>query len=154
MDFYRIDNRDYKIGDKVEPQCEYQKKIEEKKLQVEQIIEANRPENKPKRNTILMLFQNYQDAKRHWSRQSNSKFYKVQIIGNILHKGDYNKTDMILKQLDKAETVTIIAKEYWAGIINESSIIEIFVTGAAVTEIVSDSEEERKKALLERWKLF
>ena len=155
MGYYRIDNRCLNNGDIIDPQNKYQRELNVDKSKVEAILEQNRPDNKPKRNSILMIFESYQDAKSHWTRQKNSTFYKVQIDENdILHIGDYNKLDEIFKNIDNEEISNNIASEYWKSNESENPITEIFVSKATVTEIISNSEEDRRNELIKRWKLF
>jgi hypothetical protein len=147
MRTYRIDNRIIKIGDELLPQGKYQGELDKKKIRVEEILERNRPKDKPQRGSVLMLFRNFQNAKKHWTIQKDSKFYNVELLeAEILHIGDYTKVEQLYKCVEDEEQANRIAREYWAGEMSENGIPEIFVGKATVSEIVSDDEKERKNA--------
>lgn len=147
MEVFRIDNREYLIGDCIKPQNEYQNKLKGDKLKVEEILEKWRPENKPSRNSIVMVFETFESAKSHWTIQSNSKFYKAKITNEqILHRGDFNKVEELFKNINEPNNVENIAIEYWNGIMTENPKVEIFVNSIVLNEILSASENERKNA--------
>ena len=138
---YRIDNRNFNCGDIIEAQNNYQKKLDSVRMFVVNILEKNRPVTKPKRNEILMLFENSEAARKHWIKQTNSKFYRTSISNyDILHIGDYNMVEELLKNFDRANE---IAKEYWDSKMTPNPIIEIFVSSSIVEKIISNSEKER-----------
>lgn len=142
---YRIDNREFIKGGIIPPQKRYQHELDDGKKLVEEILETNRPKDKPKRNEILMLFEKCEDAKRHWIKQIGSRFYKTTISeDDLLHKGDYNKVEEIFKNRDDLVIANKIAVDYWNGMMSVKPIIEIFVHQASVDEVISNSEEERR----------
>ena len=144
---FRIDNRDYRVDAIILPQRIYQNDLDSKKKRVEEILEDSRPENKPSRDSILMVFDNFEDAKKHWTIQRNSKFYQTEIKEvEILHIGDFNIVEEIFKNIDNEIIAKDIAKEYWNGILTENPKKEIFVNQAKVELIMSNSELERKNA--------
>lgn len=147
MKTYRIDNRDYKQGDTIFPQQEYQSKLDDIRKKVEFVLEKNRPSDKPQRQSILMLFQEFNDAKKHWTIQKKSKFYKTDIEKEkILHIGDYLKVEEIFNNINDEEKANKIATEYWKSVMNNNPIVEIFVDDAVIDRIISVSEDERKNA--------
>lgn len=106
MKTFRIDNRNFKVGDRIFPQDIYQSKLDDKRTLVEQILENYRPKNKPARNSVLMLFKEFEHAKQHWTIQKDAKFYKTEISENdILHIGDYNKVEELFKHLNMAQRI-------------------------------------------------
>lgn len=149
---YRVDNRNFDCGDIIEPQNAYQGDLDENRKMVEMILEQNRPSVKPKRNEILMLFEEFETAKRHWLIQTNSKFYRTNIPEEtILHLGDYNKVEELFKSIKDIDKANEIAKEYWNSEMTSNPKVEIFVESAIIEKIIDNSEEVRlntKKAYL------
>ena len=151
MKAYRIDKRDFQIGDFMLPQNEYQNVIDEKRLSAETVLEKHRPKNKPRRKDIIMLFQEFKDAKHFWTIMTNSKFYKSEIDEkDILHIGDFNKVESLFVNINNENEAFRIAKEYWNGTFTESPKPEILLNSACVSKIISNSEKERKNAFAER----
>lgn len=148
MKTFRIDNRTFEVGDTIFPQNDYQQKLDDTRIWVEQILEDNRPADKPARNSILMLFREFNHAYHHWTIQKDAKFYMTEIAENeILHIGDFNKVEEIFKNTNRAQQ---IAQDYWNGVMTENPKKEIFVNSAIVSEIKSNSETERKNAFAMR----
>jgi hypothetical protein len=150
MKSYRIDNRKLKIGDVLNPQEKYQAELTGSKKCVEDILEKCRPETKPKRKSVLMLFEDFNDSRNHWVKQKDAIFYQTAITENeILHKGDYEIVEQIYCALNNQdiEKATILANDYWDGKMTENPIVEIFVSQSDIDKIISDSEEQRKQEL-------
>lgn len=151
---FRVDNRSFQVGDIVFPQSIYQHKLNETRLLVEQILEDNRPSNKPPRNSILMLFTSFNNALRHWTHQSGSKFYRTCISENdILHVGDYNKVEELFQNINDLSSANEIASDYWNGIITNNPIEEVFVNSSIIVDIISNLEKERKNEFARGWGL-
>lgn len=143
MNCYRVDERDFKIGELIEPRYdEFIRESDSKKeikQKVEKLLENYRDKNKPCRTQVLMLFSNLERAKRHWSLISNSKLYQVEIDPqSIIHIGDYEKIEELYKIIGKASFdknyAKSIALDYWAG--NNIKEPELFVMSSKVTKIL------------------
>lgn len=148
MKTFRIDKRDFAERYIITPQNCYQNKLNDLRRSVEDILEENRPENKPARNSVLMLFDNFDAAKHFWTIQTGSKFYQTQISEEeILHIGDMNKVEEIFHNISDTDKANQIAIEYWEGLMTSNPKREIFVMNAVVENIKSNSEVERKNAL-------
>jgi hypothetical protein len=148
---FRIDKRDFTVGDKILPQNVYQNRLDAKRRLVEYILEQFRPENKPARNSILMVFELLDDAKELWWKISDSKLYKTEILETeILHIGDYNKVEELYKCILESRNGDLIAQEYWNSILTENPIIEIFVNQATVSEVFSNPVQERHSILAKK----
>ncbi|MDQ3192218.1 MAG: hypothetical protein M3Q58_11560 [Bacteroidota bacterium] len=142
---FRIDNRIFQVGDNIIPQNKYQGQLSPDRQKVEELLEKFRPVNKPNRNSILMLFEDFDCAKRHWVKQANSVFYRTVINANqIVHRGDYNKVEQIFHSLTDIVTAENLAQEYWNSVFTFNPIVELFVDNAEVQWILSNSEVERK----------
>lgn len=144
---YRIDKRDYRPNDVIIPQGLYQLDLTQDRLEAENILEQNRPENKPIRNSILMLFEDFEAARVFWTKSPNAKFYRTEINEeDILHTGDYNLVEHIFAAITAGnlENANLLAIDYWNGVMTDSPIVEIFVNESPVNCIISDSEKERK----------
>jgi hypothetical protein len=145
MPFYRIDRRQFQVGDIITPNAAFINNIGADRLIVEELLEAHRPANKPNRNQILKLFESKEEAIRYWVLDPNSKFYEVELLENeeILHRGNYNFVEQIKREANQQNKITIV-NDYWNEVIIEGNIIENFVNQARVIDVVSDDEEERK----------
>jgi hypothetical protein len=151
MRCFRIDNREKCVGDILLPQGVYQYSLDKERLEVEELLESFRPKDKPKRDSILMLFSDFGSAKNHWLKQKNSKFYQIEIENHeILHKGDYRLVEQIFSSLQSKNNsvAKALACKYWESKITETSIVEIFVNKATITKVISASEEQRKNEIL------
>ncbi|SKB88492.1 hypothetical protein SAMN05660866_03750 [Maribacter arcticus] len=147
MMLFRIDKRDFNVNDKILPQNAYQNELDDSRKKVEEVLEFNRPKHKPKRNEILMLFENFEDAKHFWTIQKNSKFYRGEISETeIFHIGDFNKIEELFKNISDTKIANKIAKEYWNSEMTENPKKEIFVNEVITDKVMSDSEIERKNA--------
>ena len=146
MDLYRIDNRERTIGQIFEPQNLYMSSLDGRRLEVEELLELYRPEIKPSRHSVLMLYEDFDAAKNHWLKQINSKFYQVDSQGiEILHQADSLLIEFLCENWDAREDFNEveIAKGYWNGSFSERPIIEIFVRSATISKIISSSEQQR-----------
>jgi hypothetical protein len=145
---YRVDKRDFGVGDVVTTAGEFTSKNPEGSIIVEELFELSRPEGKPVRHECLFLFENLEVAKKHWSKMKDGKLYKVEIDDEeILHKGDMEYVDkafIVESNSDKNDC----ARDYWAGIKTDNPRIEILVSSAIVTEIISNNDHERKEYLI------
>jgi len=148
---FRIDKRDFSIKSVILPSKKYQKNISDDGRKLEAILEKMRPEDKPKRSDSLFLFETYEEASRFWTIMSNSKFYEVEFNErDVLHIGDMNLTEEMFKNISNDEILEKTAYKYWSS---ENSIkprIEILVRKSTVKKIISKSEDDRCKAMLER----
>ena len=151
MDLYRIDNRERTIGQIFEPQNLYMSSLDGRRLEVEEFLEFYRPETKPSRQSVLMLYEDFEAAKNHWLKQINSKFYQIEAEGiEILHQADSLLIEFLFENWNARESFdeVEIAKGYWNGSFSERPIIEIFVRSATITKIISSSEQQRWNELL------
>lgn len=144
MKLYRVDKRDFGIGDEVVSAQEYYYKFRELSKKVEDILETYRPINKTKRTSCVFSFENELDAKKHWAKMSNAKLYLISLGNNeILHRGDMTLLDEMQAVLEKGEDVSELAKKYWDGYLSDNPVIEILTKEIIVTEIISKSDLER-----------
>ncbi len=148
--FYRADKRDFAVGEVVGSAGEFLTKNPEGSQDVEDVLEETRPERYPSRNQ-LYVFENIQDAKKHWSKMTGGKLYEVLVENrHILHRGDMSLVDMAFRSRDTAEIVRQFARRYWSGEVTEKPVIELLVQSARVSRVISKDEEERQ-AHLRSW---
>lgn len=148
---YRTDRRDFETGSIITAGNEYQSKINEDGKKLEAILEQNRPVNKPVRSKSLFVFETQKEAKRFWTIMSNSKFYEVTFEDtDILHIGDMSITEEMYKNISNDEVLKRLAEKYWAGERTENPRIEIIISNAIISKVISKSESDRKKAIIER----
>lgn len=150
MILYRVDRRDFAIGDTILPRKEYLSKLNSKGIIIENYLEENRPSDKPERHKFLFLFEKLENAKKFLWKMQNGKLYKIEISGkNILHKGDMEITEKMYQE-NEQEILTELAIQYWSGDVLSNPTIEILVKSALVIEVISKDEEDRKKESMKR----
>ena len=143
MAYYRIDRRDFEIGDTITPNAAFINNVNEQGVEVERILENLRPETKPNRNEIVKLFDSFIAAKKYWVLDPNSKFYEVEIAEtDILHRGNYPLVERLAKETDEG-IKNRIANEYWNDEVVDDTIAENYVNEARVIRIVCKDEKIR-----------
>jgi hypothetical protein len=144
MSYYRIDRRDFTIGDIITPNAAFINNIKLSSLEIEELLENLRPETKPNRNEIIKLFDSFIAAKKYWILDPNSKFYEVEIEeADILHRGNYNLVERLYKEKDNEARIQI-ARQYWNDELVDCLIIENFVVNAIVSRIICNDENIRQ----------
>jgi hypothetical protein len=144
MTGYRVDRRDFEVGDVVAPTGQYQKGLNDKQKQVEAALESTRPAAKPKRDEKLFVFRDVEPAKKFWSKMQKGKLYKVDYKeAATKHTGDMNLTEEMFNRLDDKKALVDRAKRYWNGTMADGAEVEILVDEANVTEVISKDDVER-----------
>ena len=151
MNLFRVDKRDFDVGSVVESANEFVSLNPNESQVIEEIFERMRPQEKPKRDSCLYLFEDLNDARKHWSKMTDGKLYEVTLIeDDILHRGDMELFDKAFISRDNIETVKMCANEYWSGKNTKHPIIEILVIQATISRIISKDQNERIH-YLESW---
>lgn len=144
LNLYRADKRDFEVGSVVKTAQKFVSLNPNGSQKIEEVFEIMRPQEKPKRDTCLYLFEDLNDAKKHWSKMSDGKLYEVSLLENdILHRGDMELFDKAFMSRDNMETVKTCAKDYWDGKKTTHPIIEILVRQATISRIISKDQNER-----------
>lgn len=144
MKYYRIDRREFVIGDVITPSAAFINNIAVQRLEVENLLENSRPDTKPNRNEIVKLFDSFIAAKQYWVLDSNSKFYEVEIQPtDILHRGNYPLIERLAKETNE-DIRNEIANQYWNDEVVDDTVAENFVNQATVIRIICDNEKVRK----------
>ena len=82
---------------------------------------------------------------------TNGKLYKVELLDSeILHMGDMALTDQAYLAIEDVEAMKKYAQSYWNGVHTEKPVLECLTTKAAISEIISKDEQERKAYLRQR----
>jgi hypothetical protein len=150
MKTYRIDNRIIEVKGVIYPQTEAQLQLVRRQRTVEEFLESRRPQNKPARPSIVILFTDFNAARDYWSKQSNAIFYRTIIEEkDIIHKGDYVKIEQVFSALGKNsyEEANELANDYWNGRMTDNPIVEVLVSQTTVDKVLSDSESQRRYEL-------
>lgn len=144
LTFFRADKRDFSVGDVLRSAGEFLTKNPSGSIDNEQIFEKLRPSNLPPRADCLYVFEHINDAKKHWSKMSGGKLYKVSVrADDILHKGDMALVDLAFVNRSESETVETSVRQYWQGELTAKAIIEVLVREAIIEEVISKSDQER-----------
>jgi hypothetical protein len=145
---YRVDKRDFLAGATIKSANQFQALNPNGSRRVEHIFECRRPESKPKRIGSLFLFEDLIVARKHWSKMKDGKLYEIQIEGSsIQHRGDMRLVDEALA-CDDQSCMESCANRYWSGIETTSPRIELLVTSASVSKLISADQAERRSYLL------
>jgi hypothetical protein len=143
MGYYRIDRRDFAIGDVITANAAFINNVDEQRLEVENLLENLRPETKPNRNEIVKLFDSFIAAKKYWVLDPQSKFYEVDISEtDILHRGNYPLVERLSKETDEG-IKNRIASQYWNDEVVDDAIVENYVNEARVIRVVCKDEKIR-----------
>lgn len=145
MYLYRVDKREFNLGDEIKPQSNFEETLNEEALIVENALNKVRPSNIPERGKCLFLFHELSGALTFFDKYGGN-IYKV-IPSNIYHRGDMNKIDNILDMArftDDESLLEVAANEYWkSGTHTFHPCYEYLVEKANVVEcIVSECERE------------
>ena len=144
MHLYRVDKRTFKVGDEILPQTEFENKLDEESLLVEQVLDEVRPTVLPARNQCLFLFHELVGALMFWTKYGGN-IYEVEPNGKIFHMGDMNKIDNILdiaRFTDDSELLKVAANEYWkSGTHTFKSCYEILVQKAKVIKCLATDRD-------------
>lgn len=145
MTYYRVDRRLFNVGDEIVTAGEYYSEFEGVAREVEDALEARRPQAKRLRTECLFVFEDEKCAKKHWSKMTNGKLYKVSIDHTeISHRGDMAQMDAMKQACELGQDMTEIAAAYWRGEHSSSPEIEIMISSAVVTAVLSTSDSERR----------
>ena len=154
MTYYRVDRRLFEVGEEICTASEYYDKFEKIAKDVEDALELSRPEDMKPRTECLFVFEDEQCARKHWSKMIDGKLYEVSIKNaNVFHRGDMAQLN-VMKQLHEiGQSMSEVAKAYWRGETSYSPEIEIMVSNAIVTRVLSTSDSERREHLINRWRI-
>lgn len=59
MMLYRVDQRVFSVGDRIEPNTSFETELHEEKREMEELLNQTRPKNVPERNQCLFLFHDF-----------------------------------------------------------------------------------------------
>jgi hypothetical protein len=154
LTFFRADKRDFLVGDVLRSAREFLTKNPSGSMDNEQIFENLRPSNLPPRADCLYVFEHLNDAKKHWSKMSGGKLYKVSVkVSDVLHKGDMAIVDLAFVNRSEPETVETYVHQYWRGESTDKAIIEVLVREALIAEVISKNDQERQ-AYFKSWAII
>lgn len=118
MYLYRVDKRYFEVGAEIQPQTIFEQYMDEESMKVENILNANRPDQIPLRKDCLFLFFEL-SAALNFFRKYGGYVYEVWVDCHaIYHRGDMNKLDNLLDLVrftDEVEIWTAAGNEYWKG---------------------------------------
>lgn len=118
MYLYRVDKRYFEVGAEIQPQTNFEQYMDEESMKVENILNANRPDQIPVRKDCLFLFFEL-SAALNFFRKYGGYVYEVRVdCQAIYHRGDMNKLDNLLDLVrftDDVDILTAAGNEYWKG---------------------------------------
>lgn len=132
-------------GDDVPASNYFYSDLTPEKVEVEEILERARPQDKPERRDAVFLFEHLKDAK-IWVAQKSRRVFEVEILyGNILHHTDWCWLGLIEKSLDSQEDSKRFAESYWNGESTGRPVYELIVrTATVVKEVIISAREHRR----------
>lgn len=153
-ELFRVDKRDFNVGDVASTAAEYYDKFPPETQLVEERFEEFRPSHKPPRRGCLFLFESLDAARNHWSIMTDGKLYKTELADeDILHCGDMRLLDVIADKVKTGEPTDQLYRDYWNGVMTDQPIVELMVSSAPIVAVVSKDQEERIALLKRRWKM-
>lgn len=154
MTHYRVDRRLFEVGQKVGTAGEYYGEFNCIGKEIEDALESIRPKGKKSRTKCLFVFEDEQCAKKHWSKMINGKLYEVSIeSATIFHRGDMAQMDVMKLVRESGKDMGEVAEAYWREEFSNSPEIEVMVSCAVVTRVLSTSDSERGEYLQNRWRV-
>ena len=152
MAYYRVDKRVFSLGEEVTSAQEYYEKFTDSAKVVEDTLELTRPQTKKQRTECLFIFESEVSARKHWSKMTDGKLYRVEIEeANVCHRGDMAMLDTMKRLAEAGDCMTAVADSYWRGELGAVPEVEIMLSRAVVNEVLSTSEVERLDHLRKRW---
>jgi hypothetical protein len=152
MPYYRVDKRQFLVGDEITTAQEYYNHFTGAAKIVEDSLEEFRPDSKAPRTDCLFVFCDEYCARKHWSKMSGGKLYVVEIDeSSIHHRGDMALMDRMKELTEEGNAIEELAASYWSGECSSTPEIEIMVPSAIVKEVLSTSDAERLAHLKKRW---
>ncbi len=144
MKYYRIDRRIFQLNELIKPSASFYNHSDSRRIEIEDILEDNRPIDKPNRNEVVKVFNSFDAAKKYWILDPNSIFYEVSVEADqILHQGNYDLLTEISNTKDK-ERQRKMSIEYWMNDINTPCTLEFYIKEAPVIRIICNNEKIRK----------
>ena len=116
MYLYRVDKRKFEIGEEIQHNTDFEQYMDEESMKVENILNANRPDQIPVRKDCLFLFFEL-SAALNFFKKYGGYVYGVE-PQKIYHRGDMNKLDNLLDLVrftDDEDILTAAGNEYWKG---------------------------------------
>jgi len=150
MPYYRVDKRDYEVGDRIMTAGEYVRLFTEEQRSIEGFLEESRPPEKPPREGSLFLFEDLGVARKHWSKMKQGKLYEVETPTSVLHRGDMQLTEHLWKALQAGKSTQDLCAGYWRGDMTEKPEVEVLVAEAIVRAVISKDDGERHRHLMGR----
>lgn len=147
---YRVDRRQYNIGDIIEPpDNSYQNddsfNVDKEKLEL--ILEEEKPNTITiSRKNGLFIFPELSDAIRFSCVMTESKIYKVERIPDtsFFHRGDMNLTEVMSKVIGNDEVLRALAQSYWKSEKTFKPCWELLIDKVQVSKIIIGDNENRK----------
>lgn len=142
LTLFRADKRILVPGDTIMTAGDFSKMHNEDGRLAEELLARTRPDDKPKRDACLMLFEEEQCARNYWANMSKGRLYQVTIDPQaIRHRGDMHLVNEIAAQLMAGGTADALAHAYWRGDMTATPCVEVLTTaGIVLTEFGSEAE--------------
>lgn len=151
--FYRADKRDFVVGDEIYSAGEFHLLNPVGISELEEVFEAARPKGLPERGQSLFVFESLKDARKHWSKMADGKLYEVNVAPQaVLFRADMALVDSAYRASAVLSALLEHARKYWAAEKSEVPVIEVLVSSATVSAIVSKDQKERRE-YLKSWAL-
>jgi hypothetical protein len=146
MKAYRAHNGTLRPGESVPPSAAFFDAMSEEKRAVESLLEAVRPQNLPKRENAIFLFEDEAQG-RKWTSRTQRNMYLVELERDcILLRADWCWLPIIMGGLKtKDSQVFVYANNYWAGKATERPVWELLLSTATIAEEVNIPQQERTR---------
>lgn len=149
--FFRVNKRDFYVGDVVLPAGEIGDKAPAGTQEVEAVFESRRRVHLPQRVRARYVFEALEGAKKYWSKMKNGNLYEVEVeLSDVLLRDDMTLVDSGHALLGSADQVAEKADRYCAERTAENATVEVIIGHARVSRIISKNDTERYQHLRSR----
>lgn len=132
-------------GTLLAPSTDFFEGMDEKRKTVEQVFEAKRLAEKPRREGVTYLFKKRSDAVDHFCRHTDAHLLEAEVKSeDVLHEADWGWLDAAVTDHNNQDWVEKCAKGYWNGeSVETARVTEVLARNVKVVREVTVTKEER-----------
>lgn len=146
MNLFRVDTRIFKVGESILPESNFEGRLTDERLELENLLNELRPSEVPERGKCLFLFQDLAGALRHVAKYGGY-IYSV-TPDQVYSRGDINKLDNMLdvfRFTDDERMRKAVVNEYWKeGSHTYNPCYEILANQCVVESVICGEEIQEK----------
>lgn len=143
--YFRSDKRIFQPGQVIRTAGHFIEMHPDTGKRTEELLEAARPEHKPKRGTSLMLFESEDEARKFCAKMSGGRLYAIEATdAKNQHRGDMTLVNHIAALVEAGTDVPAhLPTDYWNEVATPEPILEVLLESAVVEADLNYTQEER-----------